>query len=205
MLPVQGNVYMLVADGVNLAASVGPDGVLLVNSGAAAMTDKVQAALAQLATRPRRRADAQPLHRRQLSRAAVGLGEPVHQHGHQLAAAAAAAALHRQHERRGRARRRQREDRGERLLSARRRIRRRRGHQRPQRVGDRARERAQPDERVGQQAAAAVPGSARGPPTRSSTSCTSCRSTSTARRSSSTTRRRPPPTPTAWCSSATPR
>ena len=49
MLPVQGNVYMLVADGVNLAASVGPDGVLLVNSGAAAMTDKVQAALAQLA------------------------------------------------------------------------------------------------------------------------------------------------------------
>ena len=50
VLPVQGNVYMLVADGVNLAASVGPDGMLLVNSGAAAMTDKVQAALAQLAT-----------------------------------------------------------------------------------------------------------------------------------------------------------
>ena len=50
VLPVQGNVYMLVADGVNLAASVGADGMLLVNSGAAAMTDKVQAALAQLAT-----------------------------------------------------------------------------------------------------------------------------------------------------------
>jgi hypothetical protein len=50
VLPVQGNVYMLVADGVNLAASVGPDGMLLVNSGGAAMTDKVQAALAQLAT-----------------------------------------------------------------------------------------------------------------------------------------------------------
>ena len=49
LLPVQGNVYMLMADGVNLAASVGSDGVLLVNSGAAAMTDKVQAALAQLA------------------------------------------------------------------------------------------------------------------------------------------------------------
>ena len=49
VLPVQGNVYMLMADGVNLAASVGPDGVLLVNSGGAAMTDKVQAALAQLA------------------------------------------------------------------------------------------------------------------------------------------------------------
>jgi glyoxylase-like metal-dependent hydrolase (beta-lactamase superfamily II) len=49
VLPVQGNVYMLIADGVNLAASVGPDGVLLVNSGSAAMTEKVQAALAQLA------------------------------------------------------------------------------------------------------------------------------------------------------------
>jgi glyoxylase-like metal-dependent hydrolase (beta-lactamase superfamily II) len=49
VLPVQGNVYMLMADGVNLAASVGSDGVLLVNSGGAAMTDKVQAALAQLA------------------------------------------------------------------------------------------------------------------------------------------------------------
>jgi hypothetical protein len=49
VLPVQGNVYMLVADGVNLAASVGADGVLLVNSGASAMTPKVQAALAQLA------------------------------------------------------------------------------------------------------------------------------------------------------------
>jgi glyoxylase-like metal-dependent hydrolase (beta-lactamase superfamily II) len=48
VLPVQGNVYMLIADGVNLAASIGPDGVLLVNSGAAAMTDKVQSALAQL-------------------------------------------------------------------------------------------------------------------------------------------------------------
>ena len=50
VLPVQGNVYMLVADGVNLAVSVGPDGMLLVNSGGAAMTDKVQAALAQLAS-----------------------------------------------------------------------------------------------------------------------------------------------------------
>ena len=35
MLPVQGNVYMLVADGINVTASVGPDGVLLVNTGAA--------------------------------------------------------------------------------------------------------------------------------------------------------------------------
>ena len=45
VLPVQGNVYMLIADGMNVAASVGPDGMMLVNTGAAAMTDKVLAAL----------------------------------------------------------------------------------------------------------------------------------------------------------------
>ena len=49
VLPVQGNVYMLVADGVNLTASVGGEGVLLVNTGAAAMSEKVLAALGQLA------------------------------------------------------------------------------------------------------------------------------------------------------------
>ena len=49
VLPVQGNVFMLVADGVNLTASVGGEGVLLVNTGAAAMSDKVLAALGQLA------------------------------------------------------------------------------------------------------------------------------------------------------------
>jgi glyoxylase-like metal-dependent hydrolase (beta-lactamase superfamily II) len=50
VLPVQGNVFMLVADGVNLTASVGPEGVLLVNTGALSMTDKVVAALGQLAS-----------------------------------------------------------------------------------------------------------------------------------------------------------
>src|SRR6185436_16374604 len=40
VLPVQGNIYMVIADGVNLAASIGADGVLLVNSGSAAMTEK---------------------------------------------------------------------------------------------------------------------------------------------------------------------
>jgi glyoxylase-like metal-dependent hydrolase (beta-lactamase superfamily II) len=48
VLPVQGNVFMLVADGVNVTASVGPEGVLLVNTGAAAMSDKLLAALGQL-------------------------------------------------------------------------------------------------------------------------------------------------------------
>jgi hypothetical protein len=50
VLPVQGNIYMLVVDGTNIAASIGADGVLLVNSGPANMTEKVQAAVNQLAT-----------------------------------------------------------------------------------------------------------------------------------------------------------
>jgi len=45
VLPVQGNIYMLVADGTNITASVGRDGIAVVNSGSAQMTDKVLAAL----------------------------------------------------------------------------------------------------------------------------------------------------------------
>ena len=50
VMPVQGNVYLLVADGTNITASVGPEGVALVNTGPAAMSDKVLAAVEQLAT-----------------------------------------------------------------------------------------------------------------------------------------------------------
>jgi cyclase len=50
VLPVQGNVYMLVADGTNVTVSVGPDGVLVVNTGAAAMADKVLDAIDRLQT-----------------------------------------------------------------------------------------------------------------------------------------------------------
>jgi len=50
ILPVQDNIYMLVADGTNITASVGPQGVLLVNTGPAQITDKLQAAVNQLAT-----------------------------------------------------------------------------------------------------------------------------------------------------------
>ena len=49
VLPVQGNVYMLVADGTNITASVGPEGIALVNTGAVNMSDKVLAAVGQLA------------------------------------------------------------------------------------------------------------------------------------------------------------
>jgi len=41
VLPVQGNIYMLVVDGTNLTASVGREGVLLVNTGPAAMSGQV--------------------------------------------------------------------------------------------------------------------------------------------------------------------
>ena len=49
VMPVQGNIYMLVADGTNITASVGRDGIAIVNTGSAPMTDKVLAALTELA------------------------------------------------------------------------------------------------------------------------------------------------------------
>jgi cyclase len=41
VLPVQGNIYMLVADGTNITVSVGPDGVMVVDTGPEHMTDKI--------------------------------------------------------------------------------------------------------------------------------------------------------------------
>jgi len=49
ILPVQGNIYMLIADGTNVTVSMGPDGVMLVNTGAASMSGKVLEAVNQLA------------------------------------------------------------------------------------------------------------------------------------------------------------
>jgi len=48
VLPVHGSIYMIAGGGGNIAASVGKDGVLLVDSGAAPLTDKVLAAIRQL-------------------------------------------------------------------------------------------------------------------------------------------------------------
>jgi len=48
VLPVQGNIYMLVADGTNITVSVGTDGVVLVNTGPRQMSDKVLAAVNEL-------------------------------------------------------------------------------------------------------------------------------------------------------------
>jgi glyoxylase-like metal-dependent hydrolase (beta-lactamase superfamily II) len=49
VLPVQGNIYMLVADGTNITVSVGPEGVLVVNTGSAQMSDKILKAINELA------------------------------------------------------------------------------------------------------------------------------------------------------------
>jgi glyoxylase-like metal-dependent hydrolase (beta-lactamase superfamily II) len=49
---VQGNVYMLIGDGGNIAVQVGDQGALLVDSGAGKLSDKVIAAVTQLSQRP---------------------------------------------------------------------------------------------------------------------------------------------------------
>jgi cyclase len=52
VLKVQGNVYMLVTDAGNIAAQVGDDGILVVNTGTEALAPKVAATLKKLADRP---------------------------------------------------------------------------------------------------------------------------------------------------------
>jgi len=50
VLPVQGNIYMLVGAGGNIAASIGPDGILLVDAGTGQMSPKVLSTVLQLVT-----------------------------------------------------------------------------------------------------------------------------------------------------------
>lgn len=52
VLKVQGNVYMLVTEDGNIAAQVGDDGILVVNTGTPANAPKVAAALRKLADKP---------------------------------------------------------------------------------------------------------------------------------------------------------
>jgi cyclase len=52
VLPVQGNVYMLVGAGGNITVQIGSDGVLLVDTGFARMSDKVLAAVRKLSGGP---------------------------------------------------------------------------------------------------------------------------------------------------------
>ena len=55
VLPLRGNIYVLTVAGGNITASVGKDGVLLVDSGPAAMADKVVAAVRDLSRREEQR------------------------------------------------------------------------------------------------------------------------------------------------------
>ena len=52
VLKVQGNVYMVVGAGANIAAQVGDDGILVVDTGTEAMAPKVVAALRKLSDKP---------------------------------------------------------------------------------------------------------------------------------------------------------
>jgi cyclase len=50
VLPVQGNIYMIVGAGANITASIGRDGILLVDAGTSEMSGKVLSTVLQLAT-----------------------------------------------------------------------------------------------------------------------------------------------------------
>ena len=52
VLPVQGNVYMLVGAGGNVAVQASAEGVMVVDTGTAQMTDKLLAAIKKLSDRP---------------------------------------------------------------------------------------------------------------------------------------------------------
>lgn len=52
ILPVQGNIYMLVGAGGNITLSIGKDGILLVDTGLPQMSDKVLEAIRKLSDKP---------------------------------------------------------------------------------------------------------------------------------------------------------
>jgi glyoxylase-like metal-dependent hydrolase (beta-lactamase superfamily II) len=54
VLPVQGNVYLIATRTGNITAQIGPTGVLLVDTGTAALSEKVLAAVRKLSDKPLR-------------------------------------------------------------------------------------------------------------------------------------------------------
>lgn len=52
VIRVQPNFYMIAGGGGNIAVQIGPDGVLLVDTGAARMTDRVLAEIRKLSSLP---------------------------------------------------------------------------------------------------------------------------------------------------------
>jgi cyclase len=61
VLPIRGNLFALFGAGSNIVASVGPDGVMLVDAGKAGMTDKIIAAVQQLSREWSMRNEPKPL------------------------------------------------------------------------------------------------------------------------------------------------
>jgi len=54
VLPVQGNVHVIVGAGANITVQAGQDGILMVDTGLASMSDKVLAAMKTISPRPLR-------------------------------------------------------------------------------------------------------------------------------------------------------
>src|SRR3974390_13733 len=52
VLPVQGNIYLLAGAGGDITVQIGKDGVLVVDTGIAQMSDKVLAAIKKLSDKP---------------------------------------------------------------------------------------------------------------------------------------------------------
>ena len=52
VLPVQGNVSLLLGAGGNVAVQIGEEGVLVVDTGTAQMSDKLLAAIRKLSAKP---------------------------------------------------------------------------------------------------------------------------------------------------------
>ena len=100
VLPVQGNVYMLVGAGGNITASIGKDGILLVDAGPADMSRESDVDDPPTRHRDHRVARAQPLPRPALRADAGWMDQPVAQRHHQLPRAAQAGSLHHQYQRR---------------------------------------------------------------------------------------------------------
>src|SRR6187549_132246 len=51
-IPVQGNVWLVAGSGANITVQVDPDGLLVVDTSVAAMSDKVLAAIRTIADKP---------------------------------------------------------------------------------------------------------------------------------------------------------
>ena len=107
VLPIRGNIYLLSGAGANIVASVGKDGVLLVDTGSAQMADKVLETVRALSRMVTASPDAaEVVRRRAAGMPVVGKLGAAADDGR--SARAAADHRHRQHERRSGSHRRQR-------------------------------------------------------------------------------------------------